>query len=255
MIDRRHDVPGGQWAVRLPGVYRPQDDTTLLIEALRAVELHADTSVLDVCTGSGAVAIAAAEAGAGRVDAIDICRRAVWTARWNARLRGYRGVTVRRADAIMDADLGRFDLIVSNPPYVPTPPGTSTGAAARAWDAGMRGRSLLDPLCERLPSMLAPGGTLLIVQSEFADIDQTMRRLRAAGTDVSVAARRRIAFGPVLNRRVEYLAREGLLTSDDHVETIAVIRADRAVPAERSSATIAERHRNGADRVPPVMTR
>ncbi len=248
--DSRARIPR---TLRLPGVYPPQEDTALLIEALSRLEIRAETAVLDVCTGSGAVALAAADGGSCDVTAVDISRRAVWTTRWNARLRGRRGVRAYRADV---TDLGRtamrctgtrgagqrFDVIVCNPPYVPAPPGTDTRGADRAWDAGARGRALLDPLCRLLPTLLNPGGRLLIVQSECADIPRSLDRLGAHCASVRVLARRSIAFGPVMTSRSGYLEREGLLPAARR-EEIAVIEAVGREAHERP------RHRSPAGAV------
>src|SRR5699024_12279096 len=81
--------------VRLPGVYPPQDDTALLIAGLELRDLHPQTRLLDVCTGTGAVAAAASVAGAGRVEAADSCRRAGRPAPLHAAVRR-AGVRVRR---------------------------------------------------------------------------------------------------------------------------------------------------------------
>lgn len=69
--------------VSLPGVYRPQDDTSLLIEALKCQRVTGSTRVLDLCAGTGALSIAAAKAGAGRVLAVDISRRSIMNVRLN----------------------------------------------------------------------------------------------------------------------------------------------------------------------------
>src|SRR4051812_18255335 len=61
---------------KLPGVYAPQADTCLLAQALHDEGVSAGADVLDVCTGSGALAVVAARMGA-RVSATDISRRAV----------------------------------------------------------------------------------------------------------------------------------------------------------------------------------
>src|SRR5436189_72295 len=73
--------------------------------------------VLDVCTGSGVLAITAARRGA-HATAVDISRRAVLCAALNARL---NGVSVRavRGDLLAAVGDERFDAIVSNPPYLP----------------------------------------------------------------------------------------------------------------------------------------
>ncbi|MFG2794239.1 50S ribosomal protein L11 methyltransferase, partial [Streptomyces sp. NPDC048419] len=73
----------------LPGVYAPQWDTGLLARALHREGVGSRTEVLDLGTGSGALAVQAARLGA-QVTAVDISRRAVLTARLNALLAGQR---------------------------------------------------------------------------------------------------------------------------------------------------------------------
>src|SRR5215211_9108901 len=94
----------------LPGVFRPRSDTWLLAAVLRTQPQLRGGTALDVCTGSGAVAIAAAQAGARSVTAVDVSRRALLAVRLNARLNGVR-VEARRG-SLLDAVPGRrFDMI------------------------------------------------------------------------------------------------------------------------------------------------
>ncbi|MEU0459709.1 methyltransferase, partial [Streptomyces sp. NPDC006129] len=69
----------------LPGVYAPQEDTELLAGALSDEPLPPGAEVLDVGTGTGALALEAARRGF-RVTAVDVSWSAVWAARLNARL-------------------------------------------------------------------------------------------------------------------------------------------------------------------------
>lgn len=213
---------------RLPGVYRPQEDTFLLAGALRAVAEEggptgpASGAVLDFCTGTGVLAMEAARLGARVVTAVDLSPRAVVTARLNAYSRGLAVRVVRGGlgEALLH---GPFDVVIANPPYVPH---DGTDADAR-WDAGADGRSVLDPLCRALPGLLAPGGTALVVHSEFSGVDATMEGLDAVGLDTRVVVRERIPFGPVVRGRVGYLRRACGLTRDTTDEEVVVIRADR----------------------------
>ena len=59
--------------ITLPGVFQPRSDTWMLAEALRE-HLRPGGHVLDLCTGSGALAVTAALHGAGRVVAVDVSR-------------------------------------------------------------------------------------------------------------------------------------------------------------------------------------
>jgi release factor glutamine methyltransferase len=209
--------------LRPPGVYRAQDDTSLLIDAMHRGRHATAKAVLDVGTGSGALALAAARAGAASVDAIDLSLRSVAAARANAWLRAAR-ITVHRGDLYAPVAGRRFDLVLTNPPYVPSSsrllPRHRMG---RCWDGGPDGRALLDRICDGAPEVLTPGGVLLLVQSEFSGEDATLDRLTAAGLDAEVVDRERVPFGPVLRERLPLLRERGLAGSDQHDEGLVVI--------------------------------
>jgi release factor glutamine methyltransferase len=117
--------PASSNPLDIDGVYPPQHDSQLLIDSLEKTELAPGRRVLDFCTGSGVVAIAAAELGAASVVALDICPRAVHCSQGNAVYAGV-DIDVREGSCSSALDYAPFDLIVSNPPYVPTPPAGDT---------------------------------------------------------------------------------------------------------------------------------
>jgi release factor glutamine methyltransferase len=207
----------------LPGVFRPHSDSQLLARQLRR-ELRPGSSVADICTGSGVLAVAAAQAGASSVTAIDVSRRAVASVRLNARL---NGVSIRalRGNLLAPVAGERFDMIVSNPPYVPAADDRlPTRGPARAWDAGADGRALLDRICAEAPAQLRPGGSLLLVHSDVCGTDRTLALLTERGLDADVVARERGPLGPLLEARSEGLARRGLLRPGAQTEELVVIR-------------------------------
>jgi release factor glutamine methyltransferase len=208
-------------------VYRPQSDTWLLAEAAATAGIAADARVLDICTGTGALAITAAMLGARDVTAIDVSRRAVVSARLNAWLNGQRIKALQGSMLTLTAS-ARFDVVLANPPYVPCPDATVTRGRKRAWNAGLDGRALLDPICRSLPVLLRPRGFALVVHSAMSQVDTTLRQLRQGGLRAEVVGRRRIPFGPVLQSRVEFLTRQGLVEPGQRYEDLVVIRADRA---------------------------
>ncbi|HEX8864769.1 MAG TPA: HemK2/MTQ2 family protein methyltransferase [Lentzea sp.] len=215
--------------LRAPGVYTPQHDTLLLVEALHAAAIPAGARVLDIGTGTGALALAAMRSGASEVTAVDISHRAVWTARINAALRRLP-VRVRRGDVLDVVGDETFDLVLANPPYVPAR--SAARGPARAWDAGPEGRELLNPLCARMFDLLAPGGVLLMVHSGLCGVDRTLRQLRGSGLKAAVVKRRWVPFGPVLRSRAAFLEAHGLIEPGQRDEELVVIRGDRAVPAQ-----------------------
>jgi release factor glutamine methyltransferase len=215
--------------VRLPGVYRPQADTRMLAEAIRQAAIPRGASVLDVGSGAGALSVAAAGAGAASVLAVDVSRLATVTTWVNAALRG-APVRVRRGDALEVAAGTRFDVILANPPYVPShrePPGQGR---ARAWDAGGDGRAMLDRVTALAPELLGERGMILIVHSELCGTDRTLHQLRGGGLKASVVARRTEPFGPVLRGRAAFLERAGLIEPGQRHEELVVIRGDRTEP-------------------------
>ncbi|MEV0304890.1 HemK2/MTQ2 family protein methyltransferase [Streptomyces prasinus] len=217
---------GNLWT--LPGVYAPQADTRLLAQALRAEGVTADTDVLDVCTGSGALALLAARMGA-RVTATDISWRAVMTARMNAVRAGHR-VRVRHGDLTGPVARQRFDLVVSNPPYVPTPHPhrPRRHRPAVAWDAGHRGRQAVDRICAHARDVLRPHGVLLMVHSGLCGVEETLEQLTGSGLRCSVTDRAYVPFGPVLTERLTWLRDQGLIGPGEDKEELVVIRAERS---------------------------
>ncbi|WET82382.1 methyltransferase [Amycolatopsis sp. QT-25] len=212
------------WLLRPPGVYRPQDDTWLLANALSASGMPTGASVLDLCTGTGALALTAAAHGAGSVTAVDISRRALAAVWVNSRLRRLP-VRPLRGGLAEAANGGPFDVVLTNPPYVPSP--VPAVGPARAWDAGPDGRIVLDQVCAQAPSLVAPGGYLLMVHSAVAGPDKSLEQLRAAGLTPAVVATRAIPFGPVMRQRAAFLEAAGLIVAEQRHEELVVIRADR----------------------------
>ncbi|MFJ8915803.1 HemK2/MTQ2 family protein methyltransferase [Amycolatopsis sp. NPDC102389] len=217
-------APARPWLLRPPGVYRPQHDTWLLANTLSTSGMPRGARVLDLCTGTGALALTAAAHGAGSVTAVDISRRALAAVWVNSRLRRLP-VRPLRGGLAEAARGGPFDVVLANPPYVPSP--VPAAGAARAWDAGPDGRIVLDRICARASSVVAPGGYLMMVHSAVAGPDKSLEQLREAGMTPSVVATRSIPFGPVMRARAAFLEAAGLIVAGQRHEELVVIRADR----------------------------
>jgi release factor glutamine methyltransferase len=208
----------------LPGVFRPRSDSWMLARALEDEGLPPGARVLDVCTGSGVLAITAAQRGA-HATAVDISRRAVLCARLNARLNGVR-VRALRGDLLAAVGDERFDAIVSNPPYLPASvEALPTHGPRRAWDAGRDGRAVLDRLCAAAPAYLDRGGVLLLVHSSLCDTEATLSALDAGGLRTEIAARHRGVLGPLMRARAPQLEARGLLAAGEREEDVVVVRA------------------------------
>lgn len=214
--------------VTLPGVFRPRSDTWMLARELVAAVggAAARASVLELCTGSGAVALEAAATGA-EVTAVDVSRRSVATVRLNARLRGLR-VRALRGNLFEPVAGRRFDVIATNPPYVPAPEDTlPSRGAERAWYAGRDGRALIDPICDQAADHLQPGGAILMIHSSLCGVEETVERLARTGLDVDVPVRSRGPLGPLMLARVEQLEASGALAPGEREEELVIVRGRR----------------------------
>jgi release factor glutamine methyltransferase len=208
-------------------VYPAQHDSHLLIEVMCAAWPPTGRRVADLCTGSGVVALAAAEAGAASVTAIDLCPAAVACARSNA-LAANTTVDVHLGPWSRAIEFGPYDLVLCNPPYVPQATEgvelvPASAGPALSFNAGFDGRLVLDPLCEHAPALLKAGGTLLVVQSEFAGVGKTVESLRSRGLRAVVVAHRRVPFGPVMTARAQWLEDTGRLERGRRCESLVVI--------------------------------
>lgn len=124
--------------------------------------------ILDLCSGSGCLAIACARAfPRARVDAVELDPGALQVLRRNIR-RHRLGTRVRaiRSDLFESLGRRRYDLIVTNPPYVPTQrcdvmPAEYQHEPRMALEAGGDGMDLVDRILRAAPGHLAPAGTLV----------------------------------------------------------------------------------------------
>lgn len=208
-----------------PGVYRAQSDTDLLAGHLVGTATGRD--VLDLGTGTGALALAAWRAGAASVTAVDLSRRCVATTRLNCLLHG-APVRVHRGDLFAPVAGRRFGMIVANPPYVPSEAAVlPRHRAARSWDAGPDGRAVLDRICDAAPDHLTDDGILMIVHSQVCGPQATLDRLERRGLRGTVVDRSRIPFGPVMRSRAGLLEHRGLVAPGDRLEELVVVEARR----------------------------
>lgn len=215
----------------LPGVWRPHSDARMLAQFVAEHDLARGRDVLDVFTGSGALALAAARVGARSVTAIDVSRRALASVRLNARRNGVR-VRTLRGDVLAPVRGEQFDLIVANPPYFPGDERLPAHSAARAWEGGYDGRALVDRLCSAAARHLRPAGRLLIVHNTMTGERETRERLEDEGLQTEIALRHRGPLGPVGRSAAARLRERGVLAGpgDPEQEEIVVIAG---TPASR----------------------
>jgi release factor glutamine methyltransferase len=157
-----------------PDVLVPRPDTETLVEAALAIGNGQNLAALDLCTGSGAVAIALKhESPSMEVYAADISPKALTIARENARriLGTDKIIHFLEADLFTPLTVSRFpfpfSLITANPPYIASGEIASLAREVRgepllALDGGEDGLGLIRRIITEAPAYLLPGGSLLM---------------------------------------------------------------------------------------------
>jgi len=159
------------WSMALevsPAVLIPRPETELLVErALEIIPLNEPSRVLDLGTGSGAIALAIAQARPHSiVMGVDVSPAALTVAGRNRRKIGVANLNLKHSDWFAALAGERFDVIVSNPPYVgeQDPDLSPTVAAFEprvALISGASGMQAIEKIAADAPSHLLPGGWLL----------------------------------------------------------------------------------------------
>lgn len=162
------------WSLRFrvsPATLIPRPDTETLVEAALAAcpDESASVRVLDLGTGTGCLLLAfLRERPRGFGVGIDRSIEAARLAHRNARDLGLADRAAFLAGDWAGAIDSRFDLVLSNPPYIPTPdlallmPEVRAHEPAGALDGGAQGLTAYQAILPELPRLLAPGGRAIL---------------------------------------------------------------------------------------------
>jgi release factor glutamine methyltransferase len=160
------------WSMPLdvsPAVLIPRPETELLVErALELVSLEHPSRVLDLGTGSGAIALAVAHARAhAQVIAVDLSQDALAVAAGNRRALAIGNLELKQSDWFSGLHGERFDVIVSNPPYIAIDdpdiaPDVAAFEPALALIAGPTGLEAIERIARDACHHLLPNGWLLL---------------------------------------------------------------------------------------------
>ncbi len=201
-------------------------------------------AVLDVGCGAGTLALLAAARGARRAVGVDLSERAVALARVNARLNGV-AAEFRAGDLLAPVRGERFDLLLSQPPYVVAPPGL---APTTYLHGGSRGDELAMRFASAFPEALAEGGRAALFFDLPKGAEPVHRRLRRAlgGARVSLAVLTgagpsselsAMAYATLEDPSIGPRYAEAVLRYREHIESVAPAGFVRALAVlERPAA-------------------
>ena len=157
-----------------PGVFVPRPETELLVEeALKVLSARAESAtgqlrIVDLCTGSGAIAAAVkSELPNAQVFAVELSEEAIPYARKNLESLGVHLVQGDALTALTEL-AGRFDAVLSNPPYIPSANVPADPEAAlhdpemALYGGGADGLKMPSAIAARAYELLAPGGFFMM---------------------------------------------------------------------------------------------
>lgn len=167
-------------------VYQPAEDSHLLASTV-CEHVHADDRVLDVGTGSGYVATAVQERTGATVLGTDINPHACRQAREH-------GVTVVRTDLVAGI-CGSFDVVLCNPPYLPTDPDEEWDDWMEyALSGGPSGRTVINEFLDALSSVIDPAGRAYLLASTLSDLDAIDERANENDCETDIVREESVPF-------------------------------------------------------------
>lgn len=172
-------------------VYEPAEDSFLFAENLG---VKSGQTVLDLGTGSGILAVTAAQK-AQSVLAADLNPYAIRCAKENAKLNMAYNVAFLQGDLFKAfADGVKFDLVLFNAPYLPSEEGEEATWIGKSWAGGANGRVVVDRFIAEVPAYLKPRGRVLLMQSTLTGVDETITAFKTAGLKATIIATQQLPF-------------------------------------------------------------
>lgn len=206
IIGRRHF-----WTIELavtPDVLIPRPETELLVEsAMHVLPADQPASVLDLGTGSGAILLAILKERPHAIGVgADMSGDALTVARLNADALGLSDrVDLRISDWATDIE-GEFDIVVSNPPYIPSndietlQPEVAKFEPRLALDGGADGLDAYRTIITALPRLLKPGGAFAL-EVGIGQAEEVRALAEAAGLSTGTPKRDLAGIPRVVNGR------------------------------------------------------
>jgi release factor glutamine methyltransferase len=170
------------------GIYEPKEDSTLLADNLN---LEKGDYVLDMGCGSGIQAIISSRK-AKKVLAVDINPLAIETAKRNAEANNAENIEYRISDLFNNIkENEQFDLILFNPPYVPS---DEADMESKAWAGGIMGRETIDRFIDDAPIHLTEKGRIQLLVSSLNDPQDIIKKLNKKNLETKIIASQKLWF-------------------------------------------------------------
>lgn len=175
-----------------PRVYPPSEDSYLLLDAIKNIKAK---KALEVGCGCGLISMVLAR-NSIEVFAIDVNKEACMNTLQNSKKNILRGIIhVINSDVATALRGGlRFDLVVSNPPYLPVEQSAEEDVS---WAAG-RGCSFSKKLLENTFPLLSDNGVMLLVQSSLSDLHSLKKLVEEKGFKMEEVSHKKFFFERII---------------------------------------------------------
>lgn len=187
-------------------VYNPAEDTFLLLDTVKHRTKSGDLDfsgkvVLELGTGTGLVSLWIAKNASTRPDHLvvtDISPHAAHCTRDNVNLNSMMPISILCSDLF--TAFGRstkFDIIIFNPPYVPSNNADSRKSRdweSRTWDGGVQGREIIDQFLLSFADYLSSTGQAFIIHSSLNILGKTIEITKAQGFDLEIVGKTKLAW-------------------------------------------------------------
>jgi len=169
-----------------PSVYEPSEDSFLLAEAALS-EVKGSESILEVGCGSGIISAVVKASTGARIAGIDINPYAAACTKEN-------GVDAIVGD-LLSCIKGKFDVIIFNPPYLPTAKEESTEEWINvALDGGLDGRRIISRFLEDAGAHLVENGRILMLVSSLTGLEEVKSKMMSLDYAVEEKSQERFMF-------------------------------------------------------------
>jgi release factor glutamine methyltransferase len=174
----------------IPDVYEPCEDSFLLAQAALSIIQNSE-KILEVGCGSGIISAVIKKNTKARITGIDINPHAAKCTKEN-------GVEAIRGD-LLSCIRGKFDIIIFNPPYLPTEDKERTIDWINvALDGGNDGRAIINRFLEEACDHLVENGRILMLISSFTGIEEVKSEMISLGYYVEENIKERYMFEELL---------------------------------------------------------
>lgn len=173
------------------GVYEPREDSFLLSDnALDYTEQG--FRVLEVGTGTGLLSLIVADK-AKEVVGVDLNPQAVELSKRNADLNEIKNVEFKKSDLFENVN-GIFDLIIFNPPYLPSSEDGSRLPGREQWSGGEDGREIIRRFSSEARGYLKDTGKILVVVSSLTGLDEVKELFKDRGYTVETVNEKKLSW-------------------------------------------------------------